>query len=235
MAERELPNNSDKAADTIPGAVAPPFAPAPKAEREKKVEAVEGLGEVVVQKPGLGKRFKNTFFGGDAKETARTVWQGLLVPGLKNVFLDVIQQGSERMVLGETRSISRNSTLPNLLGLGHQAYNRMYQNGPMPGGGVLGASPLQQLQQQANRQARATHDFSNFVVTNRAAAEVVVDRMYDLLSRDGVVTVADFLDLLGEGADYTMQKWGWLDLRGTQIVRVPQGYLFDLPKPIPLD
>ena len=89
--------------------------------------------------------------------------------------------------------------------------------------------------QQQQRAARAQSDFSQFVLGSRAQAEVVVDRMYDLLSRDGVVTVADFMDLLGEDADYTMQKWGWVDLRGSQITRVPQGYLLNLPKPVPLD
>lgn len=223
MAEREFPGNNPKAANPLPDSVAP----AAK-EREKKVEKIEGLGDVQIKKPTLGSRFKQTFFGGDAKETGKTVWNTVVVPTVKNLFLDAIQQGSERMVLGETRSISRNSTLPNLLGLGHQAYNKMYSNGPMPG---QQASPLQSMQ----RQARATHDFSNFVVANRAGAEVVIDRMYDLLSRDGCVTVADFMDLIGEPADYTMQKWGWMDLRGSQVVRVPQGYLLDLPRPIPLD
>lgn len=200
-------------------------------QREKKVEAIEGLGEVVVKKPGLGKRFKNTFFGGDAKTTAKDVWTSVVVPMLQNTMLDAIQQGSEKMIVGQVRSrSSMGGTLPNLLGLGHQAYNRMYQSGPMPGN----LAPLQQ-QQQLQRQQKATHDFSNFVVESRAGAETVVDRMYDLLSREGMVTVADFMDLLGEPADYTMQKWGWVDLRGSQVVRVPQGYLLDLPRPVVLD
>lgn len=233
MAERELPGNSHKQREEI-AATAPPTNPIAPQQREKKVDKVEGLGEVLVKKPSLGTRFRKTFFGGDAKGTANFVWSNVLVPMAKNAFLDAIQQGSERMVWGEVRS-RPSTTLPNLFGLGHQAYNKMYQNGPMPGSPLGQMAPLQQLQQQAQRQAKATHDFSSYTVGNRAAGEIVVDRLYDLLSRDGVATVADFMDLLGYEADYTMQKWGWLDLRGSQVVRVPQGYLIDLPAPIPLD
>lgn len=226
MAEREFPSNSGKDPD-IPASVVNPV---PKQEREKKVEKIEGLGEVVPKKPGLAKRFKNTFFGGDAKGSAQYVWTNVIVPTAQNMLLDAIQQGSERMVTGNVRSrSSMGGTIPNLLGLGHQAYNKMYQSGPMPGQ-QFGA-PLQQQQ----RQTRASYDFSNFVVGSRVGAETVCDRMFDLLSRDGAVTVADFMDLLGEPADYTMQKWGWVDLRGSQVVRVPQGYLIDLPRPIVLD
>lgn len=224
MAEREFPGNNPKAG--IPNIS--DLNPAPP-ERERKVEKIDGLGEVVAKKPGLGKRFKNTFFSGDAKGTANHVWANILVPMAQNALLDAIQQGSERMVVGQVRSrSSMGGTLPNLLGLGHQAYNRMYQSGPMPGQGA--SVPMQQQRQQ-----RATHDFSNFVVESRAGAETVIDRMYDLLSRDGAVTVADFMDLLGEPADYTMMKWGWVDLRGSQVTRVPQGYLLNLPRPVVLD
>jgi len=229
MAEREFPPNNGL--NDPPQVVVGPQGPVtPPKEREKKVEAIEGLGEVQKKKPSVGQRFKNTFFSGaDAKTTATYVVSGIFVPMLKNAFLDAVQQGSERMVWGEVRSRSHQGTIPNLLGLGHQAYNKMYQNGPM---GAQNVAPLQQMQQ---RQQRVTHDFSGFVVGSRAGAETVVDRLYDLLSRDGAVTVADFMDLIGEPADYTMQKYGWIDLRGSQVMRVPQGYLIDLPKPVVLD
>lgn len=227
MAEREFPSNNLGADQPTPGAL-----PGPP-EREKKVEKIEGLGTVEVRKPSLGMRFKRTFFNGDAKGSAQYVWQNVLVPMAKNAFLDAIQQGSERMVWGEVRSrSSMGSTLPNLLGLGHQAYNKMY-SGPIQQSGPMAAQ--QQLQVQQARQARATHNFSEHVVGNRAGAELIVDRMFDLLSRDGSVTVADYIDMLGGEVDYTMQKWGWLDLRGAQVVRTPQGWLIDLPRPIPLD
>lgn len=230
MAQREFPPNNDKAKEfDVTASVPGPGTQQP--EREKKVEAVEGIGAVMVKKPSLGTRFRKTFFSGDAKGTAQHVWSNIIVPMAQNALLDAIQQGSERMVVGQVRSRSSMGTLPNLLGLGHQAYNKMYQSGPMQAPGITGQMPLQQQQ----RMARANHSFEQFVLGSRIAAETVVDRMYDLLSRDGAVTVADFMDLLGEPADYTMQKWGWVDLRGSQVVRVPQGYLLDLPRPVVLD
>lgn len=224
MAEHSFPNNS-QGSDPIPH----PQQPAQSQEREKKVEPIEGV-TFEVKKPTLGQRFKKTFFSGsDAKQTGGFVWNNIVVPMAKNAFLDVIQQGSERMVWGEARSRTSTGQMlsSQILGLGHQAYNKMY-NGPMPG-------PQQMMPQQLSAQARATHNFSEFVVPTRVAAEMVIDRMFDLLQRDGVVTVADFYDLIGnQDVTYTDQQWGWVNLQGSQVVRVPQGYLIDIPRPISL-
>lgn len=222
MAEPEFPSNVSKAGPPP----LPTGAPAPK-EREKKVQALD-VGEVMIRKPSLGKRFRNTFFGGDAKETASFVWSEIVVNMAKNAFLDAIQQGSERMVNPANRRRANgfhNSTLPyGMSALGHQAYNNMFR----------GPEPAIQRQQGLSQQARSQHNFQEIVLGSRPAAELIIDRLYDLLSRDGYASVADFYDLLGQRAEYTDGEFGWLDLRGSQVVRVPQGYLIDLPRPVPL-
>jgi len=66
-------------------------------------------------------------------------------------------------------------------------------------------------------------------------AEEVIDRMFDLVSRYEVVTVADLYELVGVSGEYTDAKWGWTDLRGAAAMRIRDGYLLDLPRPIYLD
>lgn len=221
MAEPEFPSNVAKAGPPP----LPTGAPAPK-EREKKVEALD-VGEVMIRKPSLGKRFKATFFGGDAKETASFVWSEIVVNMAKNAFLDAIQQGSERMVNPSNRrrmGMSQGTLPMGMSALGHQAYNTMFQ-GPVP---------AFQQKQQLTHQARANHNYQEIILQSRPAAELVIDRLYDLLSRDGYASVADFYDLLGYKAEYTDLEFGWMNLQGSQVVRTPQGYHIDLPRPVPL-
>jgi hypothetical protein len=86
-----------------------------------------------------------------------------------------------------------------------------------------------------SRRARARHDFDEIVLESRGEAEEVLDRMFDLLSRYDSVSVADLYELTGIQSAHTDQKWGWPDLRGSQVTRTRTGgYVIDLPEPSPL-
>lgn len=69
----------------------------------------------------------------------------------------------------------------------------------------------------------------------RAEAEEVIDRMFELVSRYGSVSVADMYELVGLASTHTDNKWGWTDLSGAGVSRIRGGYLLDLPEPEPLD
>ena len=81
----------------------------------------------------------------------------------------------------------------------------------------------------------AKHDFDEIVLDQRAEAEEVIDRLYDVVSRYESATVADLYDLVGLPSTHTDHKWGWTDLRGAGVSRIRDGYLLDLPDPEPLD
>lgn len=73
-------------------------------------------------------------------------------------------------------------------------------------------------------------------IDSRGEAEEVLDQMYELLDRYGYVSVADYLDMLGEEHDYTYQKYGWTDLRNAEIKRDRDGsYYIRLPRYMPFD
>jgi biotin operon repressor len=59
--------------------------------------------------------------------------------------------------------------------------------------------------------------------------------MYDLLKEYEMVSVQDLYTLLGKSSSYVDQKWGWMDLQGSQIRRVRDGYILELPKVTSLD
>lgn len=187
---------------------------------EKKVERVT-TSEPIRKKKGLGKQFKNTFFGGDAKTAMQFVIFGVMVPAAKEAIVDAVREGVERIVFGDTRS---KRGAPSSGPAGYIAYNRYAPSGPGP------AAPPRTL----SRRARARHDFGEIVLTSRAEAEEVIDRLYDLIGKYEVATVADLYDLVGLDSTHADYKWGWSDIRGAGVARVRSGFLLDLPDPEPL-
>ena len=63
--------------------------------------------------------------------------------------------------------------------------------------------------------------------------------MNELIDTYGMVSVADFYDLVGLQCNYTDNKYGWTDIRNASVVRVRDndgnGYLIKLPKIQPLN
>lgn len=203
---------------------------APKAPevKEKKVEQIV-QNDVVRRKKPLGKRFTETFIGGDARSVWGFVALDVLIPAAKDMVADAVSQGVERMIYGESRSTSRRTGRRPTDGP-YISYNR-YSGG---GARRLGP-PDDRSRHELSRRARASHDFDEIILATRVEADEVIDRLFDLVSKYETATVADLYDLVGISGSYTDDKWGWTDLRGAGVTRVRSGYLLDLPKPEPLD
>jgi hypothetical protein len=59
--------------------------------------------------------------------------------------------------------------------------------------------------------------------------------MYDLLKDYELVSISDLYSIVGLTASYIDNKWGWTDLNGSQVRRVRDGYVLELPKVESLD
>lgn len=199
-----------------------------KSQTEKpKVEKV--IGSTVIQrKTPLGKRFIDTFFGGDAKGTMVYVISEILVPSAKDMIADAATQGFERMIFGESRSGNRRGGgRPSGLS-GYVPYNRM--------GAFRGPDRGREETREISRRARSTHDFDEIILDTRAEAELVLEKLDDLIEQYGETTVSDLYELVGITSQHTDGKWGWDDLRGARVDRLRSGgYLLDLPKTKPVD
>lgn len=199
----------------------------------KKVEKVV-TGEVIQRKKGLGKRFMENFFtGADTKSVFEYIFMDVLIPSAKDTLADAVTQGVERKLWGEVRSTSRRSRgAGGILGKidyqGHTPYNRY-------GSSSSSRRPDPRESRGPSRRARAMHNFAEIIIPTRVEGEEVIDRLFDLVSRYEMASVADLYTMLGVDSDPIDQKWGWTDLRGSGVTRVNQGYLLELPRPEPLD
>src|SRR5690242_343682 len=98
-----------------------------KADAEpKKVEKVIS-GEAVRRKKPLGKRFSETFAGGDAKSVWSYVFLDVIVPAAKDMVVDAASQGVERLIFGEVRGGRRGRTSG--ASTGFVSYNRFSSGG----------------------------------------------------------------------------------------------------------
>lgn len=189
--------------------------------QEKRVDKVI-TGEAIARKKPLGRRIAETFTGEDAHSVGTYVLFEVMLPALKTMISDAASQGVERMLFGDSRPSSRvGARSVN----GYTSYNRV---GQASATSTLSSRPLSQ-------RARATHDFREIILETRGQAEVVMERLGDLISQYGVATVADLYELVGVTGSFTDDKWGWPDLRDAGIRRVREGFLMMLPAPTALD
>jgi hypothetical protein len=214
----EFPSNrhKDKAEDTV-------------VKPEKKEVTQVTQNQVVQRKKSVGKRLTETFVGGDARSVWAFVALDVLVPAARDMLADAVSQGAERMIYGEAQSVGRRSgRRPS--GGQHISYNKY------SGSRRLGPPDERSRHEIGmSRRARAAHDFNEIVLATRIEAEEVLERLFDLLEKYEVATVADLYDLVGITGTHVDDKWGWVDLRGANIRRVRDGYLLDVPRPEPLD
>ena len=194
----------------------------PKVE-DKQIEKVV-TGEVVVQKRGLGRKIKDLFVAADFKSVVGYVMYDVMIPAARNLIVESATKGVERMMFGEAASSRHRS----IYGPGPRVtYNRPVQRGGSP------LMPQGGRPQLPRNTSRRTED--DIILVDRGEAELVLERLNDIIDTYQVASVADLKDLLGIVADHTDHKWGWVGLAGSRIHQVREGYLLDLPPADPIN
>lgn len=187
----------------------------------KKVGRITS-SEPIRRKKSLGKSFKQTFFGGDARGVIQYVIFGVIIPAAKDTLAEAGAQGIERLIFGDSR---RRPSAPRPSGpQGYVSYNRY----------AMGGQQVVEPARSISRRARSMHDFDEIVLASRQEAEDVIERLFDLVGQYGSATVSDLYELVGLQSTHTDNKWGWEDMRGAGVTRVRNGFLLDLPEPEPL-
>jgi hypothetical protein len=188
---------------------------------DKKIEKVV-KGDVVVHKKSLGRRFKDIFIEADLRSVTRYIASEVLIPAFRNMVVDGASKGVERMMYGDTAVRRRNYGHLGSRITYNNPINRGYRNAPPSRApmGVVGAS------------SRASHD--DFVLESREEADLVIERMSDILDTYEVVSVADLNELVGFQSSHVDNKWGWFHLGNVHVRQIREGYLIDLPPAEPI-
>lgn len=207
MDENAFPGNSHRSKEEPAG--------------DKKIERVT-TAEPIRRKKGLGRKFKDIFFGGDPRSTGAFIINSVLIPAAKDMIVDAAREGVEKLVRGDSYR-RRNSPAS-----GPQGYVSYHRMAPSSRG------PMREEPRAISPRGRARHDFDEIVLQSRAEAEQVIERLFDIVSRYETATVSDLYDLVGIRPTHVDNKWGWTDMRGAGVVRVRDGYLLELPDVQPM-
>lgn len=190
-------------------------------DQPEKIERVTSA-DAIQRKRGLGRQFKETFIAGSGRMAFDYMVLEVVIPAIQDTLIEAIQGGFERLIRGESRTRRA------------RASSIYSDNPPRVDYSRMSSTPY--TGRTLSRQSRARHDFGGIVIQSRQEAEDVIDRMFDVLSRYGSVTVATLYELTGIQASHTDEKWGWTSLQGARPARQRNGgWLLDLPDPEPLD
>lgn len=188
----------------------------------EKVEPVV-TGEVLKRPKSLGRRLKEFFIGGDSKTAMEHVFKEVIVPQAKELFTEAVTRGVEQMLYGESRPSGRRNR-----SVGRTDYNAPYSSRNTPAGRA-------ERDGRGAARARDRYNLEDIVLDKRIEGDTILERMYDMLAKYGSVTVADLYSMVGWTPEYMDQKWGWVDLGGSRVRTVRDGFLLELPNPQQVD
>jgi hypothetical protein len=182
---------------------------------EKKVEKVIA-GTAKSKKKSEIRKFTDVFISEDVNNVKSYILLEVLVPAIKKAISDIVTNGIDMILYGETGKTKSNSTASKI------SYRSYYdeRNGRRDYSAV---------------RTRTGYNYDDIILDNRGEAEEVLSRMDELISTYGLVSVADLYDLVGITGNYTDNKYGWTDIRSASVIRVRDGYMLKLPKALPLN
>jgi len=183
-------------------------------EKKPLIEKVI-VGEVHQRKKPIRSRIGDSVMAEGADSVMQYIVMEVLLPAAKDMVIDAVSQGVQRMFYGDSRGRRSNT------GSSPTNYSKISR----PSG----------YSRESSRSARAVHDFDDIILETRGEAEDVLERLRDLIREYDSAKVSDLYDLVGLTGSFADERWGWSNLRTARVQSVRGGYLLDLPKTEPLD
>ena len=182
---------------------------------EKKVEKIID-GSARVKKKSEAKKLADIFIAEDVGNVKSYIFMDVLVPAVKKAISDIVTNGIDMVLYGETGRAKRSGASSKVSYGGYYTRENERKN----------STPAKN---------KNGYYYDDIVLDNRGEAEDVLSRMDELIAVYGLASVADLYDLVGISGSYTDNKYGWTDIRSATVVRVKDGYLIKLPKALPLN
>lgn len=196
-----------------------------KAEKQPIEPVVTEI--VIVKKRSLARRMKDLIVEADLRSVSRYVFLGVLIPAAKNMIFDAGTEALRRVMYRDGQGMQRRG------GIGMPGATRYnYQTPVSRQYSGVGASRYAPALDPGPRIARYNRD--DIILVSREDADLVLERMHDVLEQIDVVTLRDLNELINRPTTYVDESWGWVSLSGSSIVQTRDGYLLELPQVQPL-
>lgn len=179
-------------------------------EDKKKIEKVANGSRT---KKSGARTLKDIFISEDVANVKSYVLMDILVPTIKKAVSDIVTNAVDMILYGES---GHSRKRPNASKVSYREYYDRRQ------------------EERAQPRVRSTYDYDDILFDNRGEAEAVLDLLCEQIETYGMVSVADLYEAVGETGTFTDNKYGWTNLRGTEVRRERNGYVIKLPRVIPL-
>lgn len=186
-------------------------------ERKKLEKVVKGTAKV--HKKSKARKFTDIFISEDISNVKSYILSDVFIPAVKKLITDVVKDGIDMFLYGGT---GRSSERPKGYRADYVSYNK-YSNGKTYSCSFN------------DSKTRTGYSYDDIILETKGEAEEVLTRMDELIDMYGKVSVADLYDLVGIVGSYTDNKYGWVNIRNAESVRVRDGYALKLPRALPID
>jgi len=187
---------------------------------QKKRQEDDPEKRIVVKKVVSAKLAKKSMIGTTLRNVGSYILLEILIPAAKNTLSDMVNNASDMILFGEPKSRRRDRERARG---SHVSYTSYYDRDR--------TERLYDRDRRDRLYGRSRFNPDDILISTREDAEEVIQNMYDLLDQYSMVSVSEFLEMVGLPDEYTDRNYGWTSLRDVEVRRVRDGYIIDLPNP----
>lgn len=188
------------------------------ASEEKKVEKVVKGGAKVRKRSELSK-FTDNFISEDAGKVKSYIFMDVLLPALKKLVSDVVTDGIDMILYGETGRTKKSSSSSGQY-VSYSSYS----------------SRDRDRSRYSSDSGRGRMNLDDIEFERKSDADNVLRQMDEIIDRYREVTVADLYDLAGLLAPHTANRYGWTNISSAEPVRTRHGtWVIKFPRALPID
>ena len=182
-----------------------------KKNKERPQKVVNG--GVKIRKRSASRTFIDEFVSEDFSSMKTYIITDVLLPAIKKGLYDVVTNGIEMLLYGESKTNKKSSSSSRV------SYGAYYER-----------------DERNTRRGRAGYNYDDIILSSRAEAESVLSSMDDLIQTYGIVSVADYYDLVGKTANFTDNNYGWTNISNVTVAHLRDGgYTLKLPRAVPIN
>lgn len=211
---------------------------APQQQEPKKNITPVVTNQVTTRKKPLGKQFRETFGGANARSVFESVLMEVILPGAQQVLFNASQEALRGAIFGGRMGPAQSAWRPgNSIGTptGQYAYNAVSKAVSTFQNGARAQGPFPDPRQPVSRLHKTYGDVEEIVIPTRDEAVAVVMALQTIIEEYGKATVADLYELCHYTGEFTDNNYGWKDISGTHPEMLRNGgYVLSLPRPIAL-
>ena len=179
---------------------------------DKKIEKVV-KGTVKTRKRNGVTKLKDVFVNEDAKNVKSYIFSDVLVPAIKKLIYDIVNDGASMLLFGNTSSGRKKTIGSNV------SYRQFYDSK------VEDRRPV----------SSSRFDYEDLIFESRGEAEAALSKMDEVIDVYGTVSVADLYDMCELTAPYTSNRYGWSNIQTAEVARLRDGgYVLKLPRALPI-